>query len=68
MGIHFRNNQHSVKNSNKLEFFNTFKNDYTPFSHLAMRRKLSESKELVKFGIRNHIGLKQVDLWSNSKG
>ena len=33
--------QHTMQNSTKLEFFNTFKNDYTPASYLG--NKLSET-------------------------
>ena len=43
-----------MQNSTKLEFFNTFKNDYTPSSYLGLTSKLSERKELVKFRIGNH--------------
>ena len=46
--------QHTMQNSSKLEFFNTFKNDYTPSSYLGLTNKLSERKELVKFRIGNH--------------
>ena len=40
--------QLSMQNSTKLEFFNTFKNNYTPSSYLDLTNKLSERKELVK--------------------
>ena len=41
--------QHTMQNSTKLEFFNTFKNDYAPSSYLGLTNKLSgERKELVK--------------------
>jgi len=46
--------QHTMQNSSKLEFFNTFKNDYTASSYLGLTSKLSERKELVKFRIGNH--------------
>ena len=46
--------QHTIQNSSKLEFFNTFKNDYTPSSYLSLTSKLNERKELVKFRISNH--------------
>ena len=46
--------QYTMQNSTKLEFFNTFKNDYTPFSYLGLTNKLSERKELVKFRIGSH--------------
>jgi len=43
-----------MQNSTKLEFFNTFKNDYTPSSYVGITSKQSERKELVKFRIDNH--------------
>ena len=43
-----------MQNSTKLEFFNTFKNDYAPSSYLDLTNKLSERKELVKLRIGNH--------------
>ena len=43
-----------MQNSTKLEFFNTFKNNYTPSSYLDLTNKLSERKELVKLRIGNH--------------
>ena len=46
--------QHTMQNSTKLEFFNTFKNDYAPSSYLGLTNKLSERKELVKLRIGNH--------------
>ena len=46
--------QHTMQNSTKLKFLNTFKNDYTPSSYLGLTSKLSERKELVKFRIGNH--------------
>ena len=46
--------QHTMQNSTKLEFFNTFKNDYTPFSYLGLTNKLSERKDLAKFRIGSH--------------
>ena len=46
--------QHTMQNSIKLKFFNTFKNDCTPSSYLGLTSKLSERKELVKFRIGNH--------------
>ena len=45
--------QHTMQNSSKLEFFNTFKNDCTPSYYLGLTRKLNERK-LVKFRIGNH--------------
>ena len=41
--------ERTIQNTAKLEFFNTFKNDYTPSSYLGQTNKLSERKELVKF-------------------
>ena len=46
--------QHTMQNSSKLEFFNTFKNDCTPSYYLGLTRKLKERKQLVKFRIGNH--------------
>jgi len=43
-----------MQNSTKLEFFNTFKNDYAPSSYLGLTNKLSERKELVKLRIGSH--------------
>jgi len=34
--------QHTMQNSTKLKFFNTFKNDYTPSSYFGLTSKLSE--------------------------
>ena len=38
--------QHTIQNSSKLEFFNTFKKDYTPASYLGLTRKSNERKEI----------------------
>ena len=46
--------QHSIQHSKKLEFYNTFKNEYTPSCYLELTSKLNERKELVKFRIGNH--------------
>ena len=46
--------QHSMQNSTKLEFFNTFKKDFALSSYLGLTNKLSERKELVKLRIGNH--------------
>ena len=43
-----------MQNCTKLEFFNTFKNDYTPSSYLGLTNKLRERKEPVKLRIGNH--------------
>ena len=55
--------QRTMQNSTKLEFFNTFKNDYAPSSYLGLTNKLSERKELVKLRIGNHkLRLRPVDM------
>ena len=54
--------QNTMQNFIKFEFFNTFKNDYTPSSYLRLTSKLSERKELVKFRIGNHNRLRLVDM------
>ena len=46
--------QHSIQHSKKLEFCNTFKNEYTSSCYLELTSKLNERKELVKFRIGNH--------------
>ena len=46
--------QHTIQHSKKLEFYNTFKNEYTPSCYLELTSKLNERKELVKFRIGNH--------------
>jgi len=46
--------QQAMQSSTKLEFFNTFKNDYIPSSYLGIKSKPSERKELVKFKIGDH--------------
>ena len=46
--------QHSIQHSKKLEFYNTFKNEYTPSCYLELTSKLNERNELVKFRIGNH--------------
>ena len=46
--------QHTIQNSSKLDFFNIFKNDYTPSCYLGLTSKLNERKQLVKFRIGNH--------------
>ena len=43
-----------MQNSTKLDFFSTFKNNYTPSSYLGLTDKLSDRKEPVKFRIGNH--------------
>ena len=46
--------QHTMQNSSKLEFYNTFKTDCTPSYYLGLTRKLNERKQLVKFRLGNH--------------
>ena len=46
--------QHNIQHSKKLEFYNTFKNEYTSSCYLELTSKLNERKELVKFRIGNH--------------
>ena len=46
--------QHTIRNSQKLEFYNTFKDEYTPSCYLDLTRKLNNRKELVKLRIGNH--------------
>jgi len=46
--------KHTIQHSKKLEFYNTFKNEYTP-SYLELTNKLNERKELVKLRMGNHI-------------
>ena len=46
--------QHTIRNSKKLEFYNTFKDEYTPSCYLDLTRKLNNRKELVKLRIGNH--------------
>ena len=46
--------QHSIQHSKKLEFYNTFKNEYTPSCYQELASKLNKRKELVKFKIGNH--------------
>ena len=45
--------QHTIRNSKKLEFCNTFKDEYTPSCYLDLTRKLNNGKELVKLRIGN---------------
>ena len=45
--------QHTIHHSKKLQFYNTFKNEYTPSCYLELTSKLNERKELVKFRISN---------------
>ena len=46
--------QHTIQHSEKLEFYNICKNDYTRSYYLDLTKKSNERKELVKFQISNH--------------
>ena len=46
--------QQTIQYSKKLEFHNTFKNEYMPSYYLGFTRKLNGRKELVKLRIGNH--------------
>ena len=49
--IHWK---HSLCNSQKLEFYNAFKDSYTPSIYLDVTRKNPNRKTLVKLRISNH--------------
>ena len=46
--------KHSHCNSQKLEFYNVFKDSYTPLIYLEVTRKNPNRKTLVKLRISNH--------------
>ena len=46
--------QHTIRNSKKLEFYNTFKDEYTPSCYLDLTIKVNNRKELVKLRIGHH--------------
>ena len=46
--------KHSLCNSQKLEFYNVFKDSNTPSIYLDVTRKNPNRKTLVKLSIRNH--------------
>ena len=46
--------KHSLCNSQKLEFYNAFKDSYTPSIYLDVTRKNPKRKTLVKLRISNH--------------
>ena len=46
--------KHSLCNSQKLEFYNVFKDSYTPSIYLDVTRKTPDRKTLVKLRISNH--------------
>ena len=46
--------KHSLCNSQKLEFYNNFKDSYTPSPYLDLTRKNPNRKTLVKLRISNH--------------
>ena len=57
--------QHTIRNSKKLEFYNTFKDEYTPSCYLDLTRKLNNRKELVKLRIGNHKLLIETGRYDN---
>ena len=46
--------KHSLCNSHKLEFYNVFKDNYTPSIYLDVTRKNPKRKTLVKLRVSNH--------------
>ena len=46
--------KHSLCNSQKLEFYNAFKDSYAPSIYLDVTRKNPNRKTLVKLRISNH--------------
>ena len=46
--------KHSLNNSQKLEFYNVFKNSYAPSIYLDVTRKNPNRKTFVKLRISNH--------------
>ena len=46
--------QHTLEDSKKLEFYNTFKTEYTPSYYLDLTKKITNRKSLVKLRIGNH--------------
>jgi len=49
--LHWR---HTTQHSEKLEFYNAFKNEYTPYCYVELTSKLNERRALVKFRIGYH--------------
>ena len=50
--------QHTMQIPTKLEFSNTYKNDYTPSSYLGLNNKLSKREKIVKLLYHN------ITIWS----
>ena len=46
--------QHTLQHSKKLEFYNTFKTEYTPSYYLDLTKKIINRKALVKLRIGSH--------------
>ena len=46
--------RHSLENSKKLEFYNTFKDEYSTPDYLYQLRHYDERQHFVKFKISNH--------------
>ena len=64
----FANWKHSLCNLQKLEFYNTFKDSYTPSPYLDLNRKNPNRKTLVKLKIRtisNHKLLIETGRYNN---
>lgn len=57
--------QHTIQYSKKLEFYNTFKNEYMPSYYLGFTRKLNGRKELVKLRIGNHKVMIETGRYDN---
>ena len=46
--------RHSLENSKKLEFYKTFKDEYSTSDYLYQLRRYYERQNFVKFKISNH--------------
>ena len=57
--------KHSLCNSQKLEFYNTIKDSYTPSPYLHLTRKNPNRKTLVKLRISNHKLLIETGRYNN---
>lgn len=57
--------KHSLCNSQKLEFYNTFKDSYTRSPYLDLTRKNPNRKTLVKLRISNHKLLIETGRYNN---
>ena len=53
--------RHSLENSKKLEFYNTFKDEYSTPDYLYQLRHYDERQHFVKFKISNHKLLIEQD-------